>query len=237
MNKRIRSLYLSYTFNRGNLAILLISLILIAVVLNLFDFDISNFDYQEDIIYYHRDYLRYAINLTLPIAIVVIVSILAIDYSVNQKKFDLLFVTKVESKDLLKIKIYVYLLLSFFYLSLIYILIMFTGFLRFKYFSFDVDILKIYFMMIFMGIEASILSMIIIRLTRIGYSSILIFILYFVGRIVTDIEEHIGNIIFLNIDLNNMISPLGILPSCAIIVAEILILRFAFAKSEIKIKK
>ena len=51
--KNIKRLYLSYTFNRPNIIILFVSILLIFALLNLYNFDILDYDYQEDISYYN----------------------------------------------------------------------------------------------------------------------------------------------------------------------------------------
>ena len=80
------------------------------------------------------------------------------------------------------------------------------------------------------------MSLLAIRITKIGYSSIIVFIVYYVSRIISDINMYIGNLIFLNVDLNNKIAPLGLLPSFGIVVLYSFILIFVFGKKELKIK-
>jgi len=233
----IRRLYISYTFNRANIIIIMVSAFLLFILFNLYDFDISNFDYVEDISYFHDDYLRFSLNIASPISLVVLITIICIDYITNQKRFDLIFATRIKSKELLKIKIYVYLLLSFLYMTIIWILIISIGVIRFNYFKLDLKMIQIYFMMIFIASEAVILSMIIQRATRIGFSAILVFIIYFVSRIISDANAYIGNILFLNINPFSKIAPLGLLPSCGIVLCYLGLLMILFSKRELKIKK
>ncbi len=232
----VRKLYLSYTFNRTNVIILSASLLLIFILLNLFDFDVSMFDYYEDISVYHNDYLKFAIDYVLPIIIVVIVSSISIDHIQNNHRFDLIFSTKISSKALLKIKISVYLLLSFLYVTIAYIMIMLVGMARFKYFMFDSDMLKILFMMNFIGFEAVLLSLLIIRITKIGYSGIIVFLIFLIARIVGDINPILGSIIFLHINLFNKIAPLGLVPSFLFDIMYLVILITCFGKNELKLK-
>jgi len=233
----IRRLYISYTFNRANIIILMVSALLLFVLFNLYDFDISLFDYVEDITYFHDDYIRFSLNIASPISLVVLISIICIDYITNQKRFDLIFATRIKSKDLLKTKIYVYLLLSFLYMTIIWIMIMVIGIIRFKYFKLDQEMLQIYFMLNFIGAEAILMSMILQRATRIGFSAIIVFIIYFISRIVSDINKYIGNVLFLNINPFSKISALGLLPSFAIVLAYLTLLLAVFSKRELKIKK
>ncbi|MCR5706038.1 MAG: hypothetical protein K6G48_04525 [Acholeplasmatales bacterium] len=233
----IRRLYTSYTFNRANIIILMVSALLLFVLFNLYDFDISLFDYVEDITYFHDDYIRFSLNIASPISLVVLISIICIDYITNQKRFDLIFATRIKSKDLLKTKIYVYLLLSFLYMTIIWIMIMVIGIIRFKYFKLDQEMLQIYFMLNFIGAEAILMSMILQRATRIGFSAIIVFIIYFISRIVSDINKYIGNVLFLNINPFSKISALGLLPSFAIVLAYLTLLLAVFSKRELKIKK
>ena len=200
------------------------------------NFDILDYDYQEDISYYNIDYLRFGLNFIMPISIVVIISIISIDHILNGKRFDLLFCTKITPKGLLIIKYKVYILLSVIYMSIIWCMLVITGLLRLNYFYLNQSLIQLLIMLNFIGILVVVMSLLAIRITKIGYSSIIVFIVYYVSRIISDINMYIGNLIFLNVDLNNKIAPLGLLPSFGIVVLYSCVLIFVFGKKELKLK-
>ena len=198
----IKKLYFNYTFNRANIIIIFISLLIIGVILNLYDFDISALDYSMDHKFYHEDFLFFSLQYVMPVAIVVIITIIIIDNISNSKRFDILFCTKIKSKNLLKIKIMVYLTLSFYYMSATYIM-----------------------------------SMLIIRCTNLAYSAILVFIIYFISKIVLDINKYLGSLMFLNVDIHNKIAPLTIAGSIGIVCIYYLSLLTMYGKKELKLEK
>lgn len=233
----IKKLYFNYTFNRANIIIIFISLLIIGVILNLYDFDISALDYSMDHKFYHEDFLFFSLQYVMPVAIVVIITIIIIDNISNSKRFDILFCTKIKSKNLLKIKMMVYLTLSFYYMSATYIMIMFVGLMRFTYFRFDYKMLQLYIMMILMAFEATLMSMLIIRCTNLAYSAILVFIIYFISKIVLDINKYLGSLMFLNVDIHNKIAPLTIAGSIGIVCIYYLSLLTMYGKKELKLEK
>ncbi len=233
----IKKLYLNYTFNRANIIIILLSLMIVGVILNLYDFSIPEIDYSMDQIFYHNDYLIFALQYAMPVAIVVLITIIIIDNISNSKRFDILFTTKVSSKKILKIKIMVYLGLAFYYISALYIMIMLVGLSRFTYFRFNYKLFQLYIMMVLISFEAVLMSLLFIRVSGLAYSAILVFIIYFMSRIFFDMNKILGSILFLNPDINGKIAPISIAGSILVVVAYAEILIRMYGKKELKLDR
>ncbi len=233
----IKKLYLNYTFNRANIIIISISLVIMGIVVNLYDFSIPMIDYSMDYKFYHKDFLIYSLQYTMPIAIVVLITIIIIDSISNSKRFDILFCTKVRPQNILRIKTRVYLTLAFYYISFAYVIIMLIGLARFSHFRFNYKMLQLYIMMVLMGFEAVLMSLLIIRITSVTYAAILVFIIYFISRIFFDMNKVLGSFLFLNPDLNNKIAPLTILGSFIIVFIYLEMLIRIFGKKELKLEK
>lgn len=232
--KNINKIYFYYTFNRPNIIILGISMIVICIMFNLYDFDVSLFDYMADMNYYHMDYIAEELGVMIPLSLVVIMLITSIDFVSNNKKFDILFISKLDSKDILKIKLKVYFTLSFIYISLLYLIMIIIGIFRFSGFRFSLGMLKLYFSLLLQSFEAIIIIFIITRLTKNGYSSIIVLLLYFISLLISEYSEIISNIVFINVDALYNGTKIGLFPAFAIDFVYALILTKLLCKKEFK---
>lgn len=214
--KNIRNLYFYYSFNRTNLIILGISIFVMLIIYNMYDFDISTIDYIYDRSSYHYEYISSSLGIMIPISIVVIMLILSIDYMTNKKRFDLLFLSRYSERNLIKIKISVYLTLSFIYVSILYLLMIIVAELRFQDFKFNLLFMKLYVGLIIQSFVATLIILALMNLTKAGYSAIIVLILYFISIIVGDINKIFATIIFIYIDIPGRILPGGIILSLSI---------------------
>lgn len=215
--KNIRNLYFYYSFNRTNLIILGISIFVMLIIYNMYDFDISTIDYIYDRSSYHYEYISSSLGIMIPISIVVIMLILSIDYMTNKKRFDLLFLSRYSERNLIKIKISVYLTLSFIYVSILYLLMIIVAELRFQDFKFNLLFMKLYVGLIIQSFVATLIILALMNLTKAGYSAIIVLILYFISIIVGDINKIFATIIFIYIDIPGDILPGGLILSLIIL--------------------
>lgn len=215
--KNIRNLYFYYSFNRTNLIILGISIFVMLIIYNMYDFDISTIDYIYDRSSYHYEYISSSLGIMIPISIVVIMLILSIDYMTNKKRFDLLFLSRYSERNLIKIKISVYLTLSFIYVSILYLLMIIVAELRFQDFKFNLLFMKLYVGLIIQSFVATLIILALMNLTKAGYSAIIVLILYFISIIIGDINKIAATIIFIYIDIPGDILPGGLILSLIIL--------------------
>ncbi len=230
----IKKIYFYYTFNIPNIIIISISILVMMLMFNLYDFDISIIDYNADYINYHTEYITSSLSVFIPLLIVVVILVISIDYMTNHKRFDLIFSSRFSSKEILKIKLNVYLTFVFIYVSFLYLMMILFGCLRFNYFRFDIELFKIYVLLELIGIEAVILINLIMRITKIGFSSILVLILYFLSLIVVDNNKIISRMIFTNFRYEKCIVDSNMFISIIVIIIYYLLLMVFCSKKEFK---
>ena len=231
--KNIKKLYFYYSFNRTNLIILGLSIFVMLIIYNMYDFDIYTIDYMYDRNAFHSEYISSSLGVMIPISIVVIMLVLSIDYMTNKKRFDLLFLSRYSKRDLAKIKIAVYLTLSFIYVSILFMLMIIVAEIRFTDFKFDLYYLKLYVGLIIQSFVATMIIMLVMDLTGAGYSAIIALILYFLSFVIGDMNKIIATLIFIYIDISGSILPGGIILSLIIFSIYLFLVIFG-AKNEKK---
>ena len=231
--KNIKKLYFYYSFNRTNLIILGLSIFVMLIIYNMYDFDIYAIDYMYDRNAFHSEYISSSLGVMIPISIVVIMLVLSIDYMTNKKRFDLLFLSRYSKRDLAKIKIVVYLTLSFIYVSILFMLMIIVAEIRFTDFKFDLYYLKLYVGLIIQSFVATMIIMLVMDLTGAGYSAIIALILYFLSIVIGDMNKIIATLIFIYIDISGSILPGGIILSLIIFSIYLFLVIFV-AKNEKK---
>lgn len=234
MKRNIKRLYFYYTFNRPNAIILGLSLLILTILFNTYDFDISSYNYLVNKEEYHLEYLSGALSYAIPLSLVVIMLVISIDYMMNRKRFDLIFISKLKPNEILKCKLYVYLLMALVYSITVYTALILTAVLRFDNFYLKYDHIKLFFALMLQDVIATLIIFLIIRITKIVYSSIIIMVLYFISLIISDYSEVAASIIFVHIDMYDNVIGIGILPIFLIAIIYYFIIVEIYGKKELK---
>ncbi|MGM9971312.1 MAG: hypothetical protein ACI35W_02750 [Anaeroplasmataceae bacterium] len=201
--KNVKELYYRFSLNKINLILIFISIILLFLIFNLWDFNIMSLDYNFDRGRYHMLYINDNISIISIISICLISVIIAIDTIGNNGRFDILFLSKITNKELIRIKLRNYIIMTIIYTSIIYLLMILVGTYRFEGFYFDIVLLKLWIAIIIVNIEVLLFSFLLIRLTKVGFSAIFVLILYFISSIVYDINKILGNVFLFHIDYSS----------------------------------